>query len=160
MPGKGSYLNAAMTITSCRDCEQHTVMRRRPCSQYVPSMPIRAAPCVDSTSHSKLLLRVLQLLPGRTSQQKAVWPVQIPLRASVVALPGLLESQNLFLNVPLGSISCLLLRAHQVIIMLRQGSPVPACSLMLLTSITTVKLHKEFWSKLLARAARQLHLSR
>ncbi len=47
MPGKGSYLNAAMTITSCRDCEQHTVMRRRPCSQYVPSMPIRAAPCVD-----------------------------------------------------------------------------------------------------------------
>ncbi len=124
----------------------HSNEGEKPCSQYVPSMPTETAPCVDSTNHSKLLMRVLQLLPGRTSQQKAVWPVQIPLRASVVALPGLLESQNLSLNVPLGSISCLLLRAHQVIIMLSQGSPVPGpgCLLTLLRNTKTVKLHQDF----------------
>ena len=120
----------------------HNNEGEKPRSQHVPRMPTRTATCVDSTNRSKLPMRVLQLLPGRTSQQKAVWPVQIPLRTGVVALPGLLESHNLSLNVLLGSISCLLLRAHQVIIMLSQGSPVPECSLTLM-STTRVKLHQE-----------------
>lgn len=52
------------------------------------------------------------MLPSRTVQQKPIWSVQVPFRAGVMALPGLLESQHLPLNIPLSGVSCLLLAAY------------------------------------------------
>lgn len=63
--------------------------------------------------------------PCRAVQLEAVWPVEVPLRAGVVALPGLLKGKHLPFDVPLCSISGLLLAAHKVVIMLSQGRPVP-----------------------------------
>lgn len=65
-------------------------------------------------------------LPGRTVQQEAIWPVEVPFRASVMALPGLLKGKHLPFNVPLCCISGLLLAAHKIIVVLSQCCPVPA----------------------------------
>lgn len=66
------------------------------------------------------------VLPCRTVQLEPIWPVEVPLRAGVMALPGLLKSQDLPFDISLCSVSSLLLAAHKVIIVLSQGCPVPA----------------------------------
>lgn len=65
-------------------------------------------------------------LPCRAVQLEPIWPVEVPLRAGVVALPGLLKGQDLPFDVSLCSVSSLLLAAHKVIVVLSQGCPVPA----------------------------------
>lgn len=56
--------------------------------------------------------------PGRAVQEETIWSIEVPLRAGVMPLPGLLKGKHLPFNVPLCSISGLLLAAHKVIVVL------------------------------------------
>ena len=77
--------------------------------------------------------RKAAVLPCRAVQLEPVWPVEVPLRAGVVTLPGLLKGKDLPFDVSLCSVSGLLLAAHKVIIVLSQACPVPARTVVLLS---------------------------